>query len=245
MNLRQRGIDMFDLNLPPPRSKHRGGLIRPVQAAARHLYAASQLARYVTHAQIDLFDVHLEGSLLSASLAAMLTRIPVAVTLYEPGLLKDNRFLRPFARMALRHASAVITDSHVRAAEFEAFMGPGSPRVKVIPNGVRLDAPTCNRSDMLAKLALPDHAGPIIGQVSGLSSSKGHRILLAAASTVLKQWPGLYFICIGFPRAGQHYIDSFGKNMLKNLELPTQCEYSPMLDTLPRTASDRCPCACV
>jgi glycosyltransferase involved in cell wall biosynthesis len=220
------GIDVLDLNLPRPGSKHRGRLIRPLQTAARLLRVASRLARYIAHEQIDLLDAHLEGTLLPAIVAAMLTRIPVAMTLYQPELLKDNRLLRPFARMALRHASAVITDSHVRAADFEAFMGPGSPQVKVIPNGVRLHAPICNRSDMLVKLALPEHAGPIIGQVSGFSSFKGHRVLLAAAKAVLKQRAGLYFICIGFPRAGQHYVEAL-KEYAEDLGIANSVRIQP------------------
>jgi glycosyltransferase involved in cell wall biosynthesis len=44
------------------------------------------------------------------------------------------------------------------------------------------------------------------GQVSGLVPFKGHRLLLKAAKKVLQNRSDVYFICAGFPRAGQEYV---------------------------------------
>src|SRR5207248_8431810 len=120
------------------------------------------------------------------------------------GQLKEV-LLPSIRRLNLRLCSAIITDSKVRAAEMEHFIGRSSP-VHVIPNGVHLDKPSRSRSDVLREFGIPENTQAIIlGQVAGLVPFKGQAVLLDAARRILDKGCDVYVLCVGYSRFGPAY----------------------------------------
>jgi glycosyltransferase involved in cell wall biosynthesis len=202
------GINVIDLKLSRPGSGRGGSLLRSARTGGTLLRSAKMLARYIASEKVDVLDAHLEGALFPAMAAARLAGKPATITLYQAEPFEHKPLLRPFRRLALRQAAAIITDSSKRARDIETFIGRRVPPVDVIPNGVRLNPPARNRKDVLAELLLPDDTKLIVGQVSGLTDFKGQRTLLEAARHVLTHRSDVRFIIVGFPRSGLSYLES-------------------------------------
>jgi glycosyltransferase involved in cell wall biosynthesis len=146
--------------------------------------------------------------------AAASAGVPAAVTLYsELDLWKmfDTRSYQrvlfpPLRRFNLRLCSAIVTDSEARASDFRRFVGESAPPVHVIPNGVRLDAPSRSRGEVLRDLGIPeDTRATILGQVAGLVPFKGQAVFLEAARRVVDLGHDVYVLCIGDARVGPSY----------------------------------------
>jgi glycosyltransferase involved in cell wall biosynthesis len=109
-------------------------------------------------------------------------------------------------RLDLRLCSAILTDSHVRAAEFARFLAPSPPPMHVIPNGVRLDPPSRPAGEVLREFGIPeDTRATIVGQVAGLVPYKGQAALLQAAARAISRGHDLYILCVGDERMGPAY----------------------------------------
>lgn len=200
------GIDVINLGLPRP-GRGRHPLVRRAYTASVLVAAATRLHRYLISERVDLVDAHLEAALLSVVPAARWSRVPVAVTLYGGVDATGSAALsQRIRRAAMRAADGLFTDSRRRAADLATSIRKNRPPIYVIPNGVRLPAPTRSRADVLMALGIPNDAPRVIGQVSGLVPYKGHQTFLEAARQILATQPDVYFVCVGFPRDGDGYV---------------------------------------
>jgi glycosyltransferase involved in cell wall biosynthesis len=206
------GVHVRELGLPHPGSATGPRLTRIANTAATLGSAVARIRRLIVETGADVVDAHLETALYTAVPAAASAGVPAAITLYsELDLWKMTdassyrRVVFPaMRRFNLRLCDAIVTDSRARADDFYRFVGAGGPPIHVIPNGVRLDPPARQRTDVLRELAIPEHA-TIVGQIAGLVPFKGQMALLEAAAAALAKGHDLYVLCIGDARMGSAY----------------------------------------
>jgi glycosyltransferase involved in cell wall biosynthesis len=74
-------------------------------------------------------------------------------------------------------------------------------KTHVIPNGMAPPSTTRDRAEMMKQLGLPDDPNTqVMGQVSAFVQYKGHRVLLAAARSVLEKTSNTAFLLVGYSR---------------------------------------------
>ncbi|TMA14261.1 MAG: glycosyltransferase family 4 protein [Deltaproteobacteria bacterium] len=181
----EAGVKVHAIGLPHPRTVQGLRVVKLAGTATTLATAIARLRQLIIFTRPQIVDAHLETALYTAVPAATSAGVPAAVTLYsELALWKlyDSQLkqvlLPSIRRLNLRLCSAIITDSKVRAAELEHFIGRSSP-VHVIPNGVHLDKPSRSRSDVLREFGIPENTQAIIYDV--------------------------YVLCVGYPRLGPAY----------------------------------------
>jgi glycosyltransferase involved in cell wall biosynthesis len=207
------GVKMHEIGLPHPGSIDAPRVVKLANTATTLATAIARLRQLIIAARADVVDAHLETALYTGVPAAASAGVPAAVTLYsELDLWKlyDSRFRQvlfpSLRRFNLRLCSAVITDSKARAVDLNRFIGASSPRLHVIPNGVRLDKPSRSRSEVLNEFGIPeDTRATILGQVAGLVPFKGQAVLLEAARRVIDHGHDVYVLCVGDERFGPAY----------------------------------------
>jgi glycosyltransferase involved in cell wall biosynthesis len=206
------GVRVRELGLPHPSSFQAVRPVKLANTAATLAMATARLRQLIVETRADAVDAHLETALYTAVPAAKSARVPAAITLYsELDLWKifDGQSYRrvvfpPMRRLNLRLCGAICTDSKARADDLRSFVGAGSPKVFVIPNGVRLDAPSLPRAQVLRKFDIPEGA-TVVGQVAGLVPFKGAAILISAAAQAIARGHDLYVLCVGDARVGPGY----------------------------------------
>jgi glycosyltransferase involved in cell wall biosynthesis len=210
----EAGVKVHELGLSHP-SNSQG--LRPIKLAntAGTLAAAiAKLRQLIVATRADAVDAHLETALYTAVPAAASAGVPAAVTLYSEldlwRIFDSKSYRRVFfpaiRRFNLRLCSAIFTDSKARALDLAQFIGPPSPPLHVVPNGVRLDKPSRSRAAVLRELGIPEETrATIIGQVAGLVPFKGAAVLLSAAQRAVAEGHDLYVLCIGDARIGPAY----------------------------------------
>lgn len=208
------GVRVHEMGLPNPSSVRGPRPVKLARTATTLATAVAKLRQLAVSTRTDVVDAHLETALYTAVPAAASARVPVAITLYsELDLWKmfDTRpyqrvLLPPLRRFNLRLCSAIVTDSEARASDFRRFLGDAAPPMHVIPNGVRLAAPSRRRGEVLRELGIPeDTRATILGQVAGLVPFKGQAVFLEAARRVVDQGHDVYILCIGEARIGPSY----------------------------------------
>jgi glycosyltransferase involved in cell wall biosynthesis len=206
------GVKVHAIGLPHPSTVRGLRVMRLAGTAATLATAIARIRQLIVSARAQIVDAHLETALYTAVPAAASAGVPAAVTLYSELELwrrydsQLRQVLFPsIRRLNLRLCSAIITDSKVRAAEFEHFIGRPS-RVHVIPNGLHLDKPSRSRNDVLREFGIPENTRAIIlGQVAGLVPFKGQAVLLDAARRILDKGCDVYVLCVGYDRLGPAY----------------------------------------
>jgi glycosyltransferase involved in cell wall biosynthesis len=210
----EAGVKVHEVGLSHP-SDARG--LRPIKLASTAntlATAVAKLRQLAIATGAHAVDAHLETALYTAVPAAVSAGIPAAVTLYselDVWRFLDGRsyrrvFFPPLRRFNLRMCSAVFTDSKARAADLQQFIGEPAPAFHVVPNGVRLDAPSRPRNEVLRGFGIPeDTKATIIGQVAGLVPFKGAAVLLTAARRAVEAGHELYVLCVGDARVGPEY----------------------------------------
>jgi glycosyltransferase involved in cell wall biosynthesis len=210
----QANVPVRSLDLANPVAIRAPRPLKLASTAATLAGAVAKLRQLMAATRADVVDAHLETALYTAVPAAASAGIPAAVTLYSELDLwreRDRRTYRElvfpaFRRFNLRLCSAVITDSDLRALELSRFIGRDAPSLHVVPNGVRLDAPTLPREEVLARFGIPPGTRAIIlGQVAGLVPFKGQAVFLDAAKQVLDAGCDVYVLCVGYGRLGPAY----------------------------------------
>lgn len=157
-----------------------------------------RLRRLMRQWRCDVLDAHLTAANIVGVIASRATKTPTAVTHYTP-LNREPRLKRLILARTMRNADAVVTDSSVRRDEFVAVARGGTGRFVVIPNGVPAPVPSRSVAEVRSQFALGDGSrGPVIAQISRLYPFKGHRVLLAAATKVIAQYPQVTFLLVGF-----------------------------------------------
>jgi len=201
----QSGIRLLDLGFPAaPLAK------RSHKSAMKRIFSAKErvrkLASLIREEQVDVLDVHLSPANPIGALAAMRTRIPFAVTLYQVNQMQSRK-LWLSGQFNLGTASQVITDSETQAARVREWLVP-TPPICVIPNGTAPPKPTVAREEMLRLFKIPDGERPtVIGQISSLVPYKGQLVMIEAARRVLDQHPNCIFLLVGYERAEKGYKD--------------------------------------
>jgi glycosyltransferase involved in cell wall biosynthesis len=199
------GIDVESLGVPRTRIVSRWRAVQLLHTLYCHVRAVVALARVAPSA--DVMDAHLEAALVSAVGARLLSRTPLLATLYYAA--PENAIgRRPrFWHWLLRSTQGLITDSMHCADGLRIAVGMHGPPVSVIPNGVHLPSPSRSGEQMRRQFDLDPDDGPIIGQISGIQPTKGHRTLIRALPRMLEHFPRLRCVSVGFPRTGEALID--------------------------------------
>jgi glycosyltransferase involved in cell wall biosynthesis len=125
----------------------------------------------------DLIHAHKFGSAAWAALLARTTRTPLVT--HEHNFSATPSRLRSFIsrRWIAPRASSVLCVSD-SVADVERANGVPNDKVRLVPNGVRLDAALA-RADARAELGLTD-TGFVVGIVGRLRTEKAHDVLLRA-----------------------------------------------------------------
>jgi glycosyltransferase involved in cell wall biosynthesis len=186
-----------------------------------------QLKRIIQDCQVDLIDAHLLVPNIIGSLCGVLTDVPTAITLYGTKVLPDQLQVtatdaqfslrerqisrgqllmwRTPVRLSLELADVVITDSHARRRDIEAWKTWMKAPVRVIPNGIVPPVPMRTSADIRKEFSLPQSDKMrVVGQISRLIPSKGHRVLLEAARMVLSSNPETFFLIVGYDAPGAY-----------------------------------------
>ena len=165
----------------------------------RGVYQMLRLARFLRRGRFQIFHAHdLYANILGIP-AAVVARVPVIISsqrdLGHLDLYKSGR--RVWLRRLQKLSTAVLTNANaVREAVLaEDHFAPG--KVRVIHNGVDLE-----RFSQLSKdrawLAPAETHGKWIVLVGNMHSEvKGHSVLMAAAETVVREFPDVRFLFAG------------------------------------------------
>jgi L-malate glycosyltransferase len=200
---RQSGIRLLDLGLqaaPLADHSHKSTVKRILSSKEK----VQKLASLIREEQVDVLDVHLSPANPICALAAMRTRTPFAVTLYQVNQMQSRK-LWLSGQFNLGAASQLITDSETQAKRVREWL-VRTPPICVIPNGTAPPLPSVAREKMLRFFKIPDGERPtVIGQISSLVPYKGQLIVIEAARRVLDQHPNCIFLLVGYERAEKGY----------------------------------------
>jgi glycosyltransferase involved in cell wall biosynthesis len=172
-----------------------------------------KLIRLIHERNIKIINVHLNASNPVGVLAGLITGArTIVTTYYVTNYTREPIRLRAARQFTLGMADAVVTDSEARSRDIREWSIRPRPRVLVIPNGVSPPSTSRTSMEMRRTLGLPtDPKIRIIGQVSSLIEYKGHKVLLAAARSVLEKDPDVAFLLVGYSRGGDSYKRSLEK----------------------------------
>lgn len=205
--LRDADIRVIDLDMPPwddrlarldPRTIFRG--------VWRSLKTIWRVRKALRKDKIDVVELHGHVPIVLGTIAAVSARSAFAMTAYDMHFW-DRPIWRTMARSIFLLHKALITDSNQRAEEMNRFFWQPIPTY-VIPNGIAEPEPTRSKEEVAAELGIPlDPEYTIVGQVSRLDPTKGHRVVVEAAKTVLEKYPKTIFILCGYvsPRCPPDY----------------------------------------
>jgi len=201
---RQSGIRLLDLGVPAAplaNHSHKSAVNRILSAKEK----VQKLASIIREEQVDVLDVHLSPANPIGALAAMRTRTPFAVTLYQVNQMQSRK-LWLSGQFNLGAASQLITDSETQAERVREWLVRTPTPICVIPNGTPPPKPSVAREKMLRFLKVPNGERPtVIGQISSLVPYKGQLVVIEAARCVLAQHPNCIFLLVGYERGEKGY----------------------------------------
>jgi glycosyltransferase involved in cell wall biosynthesis len=171
--------------------------LSPFQAGA-----AVRFARVLLDRDVDIVHSHMFGASLAASPVARLCRIPVTVETahvrehWRKGWFKSKYFAD---RVAGRFVSDYIAVSKATGKYLTEEKRLPVRKVTVIPNGcdVAVFHPgNTPRVNLRGRLGLNEN-DPVLVVSARLEPQKGHRILLEALPSVLRDFPNVKIVCLG------------------------------------------------
>jgi glycosyltransferase involved in cell wall biosynthesis len=161
-----------------------------------------RLRRFLQEGGFDLVHTHLPYAAIGARAAVRSLRPR------RPALVYTEHNTWDRYRPATRRANAATfgwNDAAIAVSEGVASsMGrPGRrwPKVHVVPNGVDLETirgDALDRDAARKELGIPPDR-PVIGTVGGLTSKKGHRVLVRAARLLADRHPEALVVIVGLP----------------------------------------------
>ena len=156
------------------------------------------VAKLVRQEKIDVVMTTLFYADVVGSLARAISPVKAVFsweTISAPEWLLTRRLLA--YRFAMRFCTKVISVSETTAKWLVEKRGLPRNKVIVIPYGVNLKQFSVGRDPKLkAKLGIPK-ASPVLGTVARLHSQKGHRYLIEAAKSIVKDFPKVRFVLVG------------------------------------------------
>jgi glycosyltransferase involved in cell wall biosynthesis len=188
--------------LSAPRFEHaicclaeRGPLAAEAEAAAvpvfcvdefpglRHPFAFARLIRIIRAFRPTIVHTHLQSASLYGRLAARLARVPVVVaTEHNVYVGKAGRYIL-VERVLARMTDAMIAVSGPVRQFLSVQLAVPPSTIRVIHNGVALDAPTPGGlAELRERLATDGPAAIRLGTVASLTAKKGHEVLLRAVA---------------------------------------------------------------
>lgn len=198
---REMGVEVRKLWEEIPESDWVGWLPGRLYVRARVLRRAWRLARFVRRWRADVIDARTAAGFVSA-LAGRITSTPVSITFYG---MVQGRALPWTARLGMRLADHIVTDSEIRGKEFRGQLPRNEHKVVVIPNGIPEPQSTYQREEARRVFGLPiDPEIRVITQLARLIEFKGQSILLRAARKVLDQYPNAAFLIVGYTENKQY-----------------------------------------
>lgn len=165
----------------------------------RALRQMRRLRAWLLDEQIDILHAHDFYAGWLGTLAAQFTGVKLIVC--QRHLRLSDRWVHAAGRRVINHLAhrVVVNAELIRSYVLETGTAHADKLV-VIRNGLtfQADPATHNavRATLLAELQLPTDA-LLIGNVANLRPVKGHRYLLQAAATVIRQFPNAHFVLIG------------------------------------------------
>lgn len=149
------------------------------------------LTELVRQQRVDLIHAHLPRAQVLSGLAGCLTGVPVVMTIHGMDI---SSWELGILRATGSTLSVVCQQAYLQALS----LGMPAGRVRLIPNGVDLDAfrPQPNREETRQALNLPAQA-PLVGFVGRLSWEKGPDMFLKLAQHVLKKNAEIHFVIFG------------------------------------------------
>lgn len=157
---------------------------------------AARIARAARRSGAALVHAHLLGSGVYASLAGLLTGIPVVTTLHGTADVDEaHRALKLRLLARGRNRVAFVSESLRRAVLDGSPLDPA--RTAVVPNGIDPGAFTPGRDDALRReLGIAGDA-PLVGAVGNLRPDKDYPVLLHAAARLRDALPGVRVVIAG------------------------------------------------
>jgi glycosyltransferase involved in cell wall biosynthesis len=200
---RKSGIRLLDLGLQAtPLTNHsHTSVVKQLWLAKEKV---QKLASLIREEQVDVLDVHLSPANPVGALAAIGTRTPFVVTLYQVNQMQSRK-LWLSGQFNLGAASQLITDSKAQAERVREWL-VRKPPVCVIPNGTAPPKPSITREEMLRFFKVPDGERlTVVGQISSLVPYKGQLVVIEAAKRVLDHYPNCIFLLVGYERGEKGY----------------------------------------
>lgn len=154
--------------------------------------------------EVTRFDphvIHCQHLWVQAALV-LETGVPYVASAQETnleGYYRDPRY-QLWAEQGAENAGKIIAESRWMANEVQRIFRVEDDRVVTIPSGIdtRLyQTPAGAREQVLARLNLPPHPGPIVAYGGKLLASQGVDVLLKAAQRYEKQQPQLMTVVAG------------------------------------------------
>jgi L-malate glycosyltransferase len=172
----------------------RGGFDSP-----HGVYQMLRLARFLRRGRFRIFHAHdLYANILGIP-AAVIARVPVIISsqrdLGHLALYKSGR--RVWLRRLQKFSTAVLTNANAVREAILAEDHFEPEKVRVIHNGVdlaRFSQPSKDRG-WLAPAANQEKWIVLVGNIH--SEVKGHAVLIAAAETVVREFPDVRFLFVG------------------------------------------------
>lgn len=151
--------------------------------------------------RVDLIQAHLLGPNVYASLAGILTGVPVVSIFHGTvDLAEDERFKGAKTWIVNRGSRSIVAVSHHLKKELERTTRLDPGRIRVIHNGVDLDGfGGSSTGSLRAELGLANDV-VLVGSVGNIRPAKGYDDLVRAAAMLESDGPPIHFVVAGHPR---------------------------------------------
>lgn len=193
---RNMGVDVRSLSTEiPDRIPRLRGLPARLYANTRVLRRAMRLARFARKWGANVIDARTAAGFVGV-LAGKMGATPTSITYYGPDYCDKTSWT---ARLALRLADRVLTDSEIRAKEFRAKLRESEHKVIATPNGIPEPESVYRPQEARRLFGLPeDPRVRVVGQIGRLINLKGQTVLLRAAKDILDHDRDVAFLIVGY-----------------------------------------------
>jgi len=157
----------------------------------------ARLRRLIVRQKIDLLHAHDFYSGLFGAAAARLAGVRV-IACQRHLKLSDRRAHELGSRLIHRLAHRVLVNSEAIRDKIINHDGASPGKIRVIRNGIiESNEPRTKAREQLCYELRIGNGATLIGSVARLQPVKGHRYLIEAAATVLRERPDVHFVLIG------------------------------------------------